>query len=577
MKLKKSFFSTFPLVFSIALFLCSFSLCAQNDSLQGKSYKELIKLSEEALFRDANDAKTYALAANRIAQEENNQEKIGWSTYHIAYANSYIPLYDEALESIEKSIAIGKKINDNLLLFKNHNLRGNILSETEKDFLALDQYRIAKKYADLTGNPLNNIVVFVNIAYVKKIHKDHNEAISIYKENLKLLDNIKTSDPKKETYKKQILFNLADCYLRIKNPNEAIKYNNLALKKSNKKDSPTFYHLLLMNDAIINYQHKKYEKTIEISKKVENYYLSINSEDQLVTPYFYLGKSYFQQNSFKSAIEYLEKANDIIHKNKITYSDQKDGYEILYKCYNKLGDSKNATKNLDIYLALDRKNDSINLDVNNKIHNEHDIVPLKNEIALLDSTNQRQQKLAKYLYISLVVLFLLLIGFFIWFKRKQQQNKTRFQQLLLTIEKLEQPKEKIIPEVVVKETINPVTDENALQILKALETFEEKELYLRQDCTLGYVAKKVKTNTSYLSNVINTYKEKPFKSYLTELRINAALIKLKNDDRLRSYTIKAIAEEFGFKRSETFSRAFKAQTEMYPSYYIKSLQNQKDM
>jgi len=201
---------------------------------------------------------------------------------------------------------------------------------------------------------------------------------------------------------------------------------------------------------------------------------------------------------------------------------------------------------------------------------EEDIAPLQEEIDSLG-------KYTKYLYGLLIVLLLSLIGFFIWFKRKQLQNKTRFQELLLQIEKLEQPKEKVVPETISKETSNPVTDENALQILKALEIFEEKELYLRQDCTLAYVAKKAKTNTTYLSNVINTYKEKPFKSYLSELRINAALIKLKNDEKLRSYTIKAIAEEFGFKRSETFSRAFKAQTDVYPSYYIKSLQNQKNI
>ena len=185
-------------------------------------------------------------------------------------------------------------------------------------------------------------------------------------------------------------------------------------------------------------------------------------------------------------------------------------------------------------------------------------------------------KNTKYLYSASAILLALLISFFVWYQRKQQLNKKRFQELLVTIEKLEQPKEKIVPEVIVKETSNAVTDENALQILKDLEKFEAKKLYLRQDCTLGYVAKKLKTNTSYLSNVINTYKEKSFKSYLSELRINAALIQLKNDPKLRSYTIKAIAEEFGFKRSETFSRAFKAQTDMYPSYYIKSLKNQKD-
>ncbi|WP_298509208.1 helix-turn-helix domain-containing protein [uncultured Kordia sp.] len=563
MHLKKS------LLFVISfLFFCSLSLNAQTDSLQGKSYEELIGLYENALFKNPHTAKTYALAANKIAKKENNSKKLGWSTFHIAYANSFIPLHEEAMEGIEKSIVIAKKIEDNFLLFKNHNLRGNVLSETEKEFKALDEYKIAKKYADLTGDPLNKIVVSVNIAYIKKIHKDHDEAIEIYKENLITLDNLKTSDPKKETYKKQILFNLSDCYLRINKPKIANKYNDLALKICSKKDAPALYHLLLMNKAIAYCQSKEHDSSITIAKKAVKYYTNINQEERLVVPYFYLGKNYYKKNNFKEAIYYLEKANNIIKRNKIVYSDQKDGYEILYKCYDTLGNSKKATKSFDLYLKLDKKADSINLDVNDLMH-DHELAPLQDEINSLGTYT-------KYLYGASAILLLSLFGFFIWYKRKQQQNKIRFQELLVTIEQLEKDKENTTPEVVAKEVSNTVTDENALQILKNLAVFEEKELYLRQDCNLSYVAKKLKTNTTYLSNVINTYKEKSFKSYLSELRINAALIKLKNDDKLRSYTIKAIAEEFGFKRSETFSRAFKAQTNMYPSNYIKNLENQSN-
>lgn len=215
MQPKKSLFTSFALVFSIAVFLCSFSLYAQTDSLQGKSYEELTQLYENSLFRNANDAKIYALAANRIAEEENNQERMAWSIYHIAYSNSYIAEFDEAMNGIEKSLLIAKKLKNNLLLFKNHNLKANILSETENEFKAFDEYLIAKKYADLTDNPLNSIVVSVNIAYLKKTHQDHSEAISMFKESLAFLGTIETTDPKKETYRKQILFNLADCYLRI--------------------------------------------------------------------------------------------------------------------------------------------------------------------------------------------------------------------------------------------------------------------------------------------------------------------------------------------------------------------------
>ncbi|MFK7749085.1 MAG: helix-turn-helix domain-containing protein [Kordia sp.] len=563
MQYKKTFF----LLLSILTLLCSLSLNAQTDSLQGKSYEELIKLHESTLFKNPTDSKTYALAAYKIAQKENDSRKTAYAIYHIAYANSYIPLNNEALKGIENSISIAKKFNDNLLLFKNHNLRANIFTNIGKESEAIDEYGVAKQYAILTDNPLNKIVVSLNIAYVKKVHENHSGAIELFKENLNILNTLKTSDPKQETYKKQALFNIADCYLRIKNPKEAKKYNDLAIEMLRNEEASMFYNLLLMNEAIINYQMKEFDKAIEISKKAISYYTSINSEDQLITPYFYLGKSNYQLKNHKDAIQYLEKVNAIIAKYKIVYSDQKEGYEILYKCYQKLGDSIKASKNLETYLVLLKKTDSINSNANYKI--------LENEITVLDSNNQKQQKLAKYLYISLAFLLFILVGFFIWFKHKQKQNKLRFKKLLVTIETLEKPKEKIVAEeIITKEISNPVTDENALQILKALENFEEKKLYLRQDCTLGYVAKKLKTNTSYLSNVINTYKEKSFKSYLSELRINAALIQLKNDDKLRSYTIKAIAEEFGFKRSETFSRAFKAQTDIYPSVYIKNLENQ---
>lgn len=569
MQPKKTFSSTLLFILSMLLLSCFISLHAQNDSLQGKSYEELTKLYESVLHRNANDAKTYALTAKSIAIEENDEEKIAWSIYYVAYTNYYLAEFDKALSGIKESLQIAQRLKNNLLLFRNHNLRGNILSETEKDFSALDEYKLAKKYADLTNDPLNIIVVDVNIAYLKKTHADHNEAISMLKKSLAFLSTIKTSNPKKETYRKQILFNLADCYLRIKNPKEAVIYNDMALELCDEKESTMFYHILLINDAIINYQEKRYEKAIEISKKAERYYLNINSKDQLVTPYFYLGKSYYEKENYPESIKYLEAAIQIAKDNNVAFSDQKEAHDLLHLSYTEIGNSKKAKENFNYSKEIDRVNDSINMELNNEIHEKYDIVPLQEEIDSLG-------KYTNYLYGASIILLLSLIGFFIWFKRKQQQNKQRFQELLLTINKLEKPKEKIISEVAPKESNNPVTDENAVQILKALETFEEKELYLRQDCTLGYVAKKVKTNTSYLSSVINTYKEKSFKSYLTELRINAALIKLKNDDKLRSYTIKAIAEEFGFKRSETFSRAFKAQTGMYPSYYIKNLQNQID-
>ena len=570
---QKLLYRTILIIFAMLLASVS-TLHSQNDSLQGISHEELIERYNETLQKDLKKAKKYAQSALQVAQKNDQQEKIGWSHYYIAVVNYYEVNYEQALAHVRLSLSISEKTKDHYLSFKNYNLKGNIYSETKREKEALDNYFTAHKFAKLTQDPINSIIVSVNIALIKKEYHDHQEAIDLLIQNLHELEALTGEIPQRDFYKRLILSNLSDSYLRIKKTDEAKFYNDKSLEISSKEETPRSYYWALMNDAIINYQYKKYDDVIRISTEAETYFLENKQKDQLITPYYYIGKSYHQLKNHKKAVDFLEKAIQIANEENVTFLDRKEVHRFLSLSYSELGDSKNATYNLQKYSEIDAKNDSINISVNNKIHQEHDIVPLKEEIALLDDTNKKQQRRNTYLYISVIVLIATLLLFIIWYKRKQQQNKQRFQELLVTIEKLERSEENTVSEATSNETSNPVTDENAVQILEDLKDFEAKKLYLRQDCTLSYVAKKLKTNTTYLSSVINTYKEKSFKSYLTELRINEALIQLKNDSKLRSYTIKAIAAEFGFKRSETFSRAFKSQTNMYPSYYIKSLDNQ---
>ncbi len=75
----------------------------------------------------------------------------------------------------------------------------------------------------------------------------------------------------------------------------------------------------------------------------------------------------------------------------------------------------------------------------------------------------------------------------------------------------------------------------------------------------------------YLSKIINHYKGKSLSNYLTNLRIEYCISELRQNATLRKYTIKAIAQEMGFRNSESFSKAFKKQTGLNPSYYIKEL------
>ena len=124
-----------------------------------------------------------------------------------------------------------------------------------------------------------------------------------------------------------------------------------------------------------------------------------------------------------------------------------------------------------------------------------------------------------------------------------------------------------------KKELIGISKEIVKSVLIALEELENNNTFLDNEITLNSLSKLYNTNSNYLSKIINTYKEKNFSTYISDLRIEYCLEKLKNDTTFRKYSIKAIAFEVGFNNTESFSKAFFKKTEIHPSYFIKELEN----
>ena len=110
-------------------------------------------------------------------------------------------------------------------------------------------------------------------------------------------------------------------------------------------------------------------------------------------------------------------------------------------------------------------------------------------------------------------------------------------------------------------------------VLKQLDVFETTQAYLKPNITLNVLAKFTNTNTKYLSNIINTQKDKNFNNYINDLRIEYVIKQLNANSVFRNYTIKAIANEIGFSNTESFTKAFYKNTGVKVSYFIKKLNN----
>lgn len=187
------------------------------------------------------------------------------------------------------------------------------------------------------------------------------------------------------------------------------------------------------------------------------------------------------------------------------------------------------------------------------------------------------------LYFSICILLLVLLLVLFLYYKSEKKNKKIAQELLQSVfHKVDAQitKEEFkdeLPDIAhfknTESKIIRLTSEDIAQnILKELNSFETKELFLEKGITLNNVAKKVKTNTRYLSEIINIYKGKNFATYLNDLRIDYAINRLATDRKFRSYKIPYIAEELGYNNEQAFALAFKKRTGTTLSFYLKEIE-----
>ncbi len=121
----------------------------------------------------------------------------------------------------------------------------------------------------------------------------------------------------------------------------------------------------------------------------------------------------------------------------------------------------------------------------------------------------------------------------------------------------EEIKDKILPEG--QSVVFQKIKEELLEIMKT------EKPYLDQDLNIFSLAKRLNTNSKYLSQVINQEFNKSFVHFVNEYRIEDAkqILLTKNN-----YTIEAQSQMVGFKSKSSFNIAFKRHTGLTPSLFI---------
>ncbi|MBF4506528.1 AraC family transcriptional regulator [Flavobacterium sp. JLP] len=319
---------------------------------------------------------------------------------------------------------------------------------------------------------------------------------------------------------------------------------------------------------------KTYLEVVSMSKKNKQL-------DLLSNAYYNLGDVYHTTGKNEKALLFYKKSDSIS-----LLTNSNDNTYLKSNCYQariyvELNKPELAHKHCKIYLdKLDEFESKLRVETA-AVNYKQGIDGLTSEMLAIEKKYEKDlfwDKALKILYSLLVLVFVfLLVKNSIDKKKARKKMHALIQEFKFNIENKKQSHPKPIPvspqlisarKEIISLNIDQAKEEEI--VIKLLE-LEDKLEYLSADFTLSNVAKKIKTNTTYLSHVVNKRFEKTFGEYANELKINYVINEMITNDNYRKFSTQAAAESVGFKNAASFAKSFRKRTGVSPAQFANNI------
>lgn len=562
-------------IFSI-IFLLSINLIFAQELSESEISKT--RSIQENLI--SNPEKAYAEALE-ISNSKNELFRF-YGKYYIAnyFYNKSEFIYSKKLiitliESIEKSeIDKSSKVYQDFL-----GMCVNKLFYIHKN---LGEYDMALFYLDKYKSSLPNNHFNEQYGSIKVAMGDYVNGIALLKRELKTSHHLKLGVGEKKVMNKKLFADkyniIGEAYQKyyIQSKNEVLLdsanyYFNIAAKMMLEANFQPEYTkaLLSMRKAKSAALAGNYDISLSLYRKRIEY--PIIQDNVRTEQLFDLGMAdcFHHLKQVDSAIFYCNKYIKSHQVTKVSKENLLMAYNIMTQCYNEKNDTKNAYRYAQKSLELIQSIEGIKSKSLNFLHN-YDLNKIKEESNKV-ITSKNYFKISLF---GILILFAVVVYSFYYYYKNQKEKHYRFLKIIQNLKESKTSEISILQidkaETQPKQTID---EELVEKIASGLKKLEQKETFLDPNFKLAFVAKKLNTNTAYLSQYFNQVIQKTFSEYTQELRIHYVLQKLKEAPYFRKYTLQAIAEEVGYKDANTLVRVFKKQTGISPNYYIEKLEN----
>jgi len=502
-----------------------------------------------------------------IAQD--NDLDTGWKYIREGRSFYNADQFKQSLEYFDKAGVIAATSKSDTLMCIVQTMKGHAFMLSGDNKKALDAYHGALAITQKLGYLDREVVINSGLILVLKRMNQLDKAHQIASEMLKSISKTSFKNTRNHV---NILTTVSDIYLAREQYDSVLSFAEQGIVISKLLDYKEGLLDFYVKKGMIYYYKKKYDVSLKHlfeAQDVLQHQGLTNRFYPIVNSNYFLASCYYEQGDYEKAIEVLDQTIHMLKEEDMMKPPVIQTHLLLANCYREQKDFEKALywNNQYVTLTNDFQKEK-DITVNTIFEKEAE--KLEVEIKSLKNEQEANTKIKTYgvLGLLLLILFILLITY--RYYQGKKSNKVRFDDLMQKISVLEHQEKEPARQTITEIAID---DDKIVAVLKGLDKLESQEFFLRSDCNLRAMAKKVKTNATYLSKIINIHKEKNFNDYINDLRIEYVLRRLKDDRKFRSFSIKSIATEIGYKSDFSFSKHFRAKTGLNPSYYIKNIED----
>lgn len=519
---------------------------------------------------EENDQKAFVYLNQYISRAKAEKN---YSELFQGYKDAILFSKDHKIKYADSAIAAAKLSGNNDLIGDAYLSKGAIHYFNQRKFqYALNEYLKAYGYLKDSKNEFLKYQNLYHIGVVKSYLGYYEEALQIFKECIAFFETKTKGDLHENliyNYNKGYLNSLHQaiiCYQSLGKYDEVQKLLKIAIASTPQtKDFSLENSYFKKSLGVSDFSKKNYSVAIKDFDQSLPGLLKVNDFTWASYVYFYKGKSYTKLGNKELGIENYKKVDSIFNKYKFIFPELRSNYEELINYYKKQNNQKNELYYTNQLLKADSVISSDFKYLSTRIYKDYDTKQLLEVKNKLEKTNSFGAVLL--IVCAVVILFL---GFVMVYRnRKQKQIQQKYNELLVKIEE-EKFTDSLHESLKFDVSKNIKLDQNIVEkLLKDINDFEANEGFLEKGLTLKKLAEHFKTNTSYLSQVINEYKESNFNVYINVLRINYVTQKIYHDKEWRKYSIEHVASACGFSNRQSFSNIFLEINGIRPADFIK--------